>query len=198
MTSERQRRVAACLGAALGLVVYVSSDAGRLTVERQGDRLRLSAPELHFVAGAPLEQLRAGASVTYAISVTVTAERGGAERFRLDDIFTVSYDLWEERFSVARTRPPARSASHLVAEAVEAWCLDALQVPVSAVPAAGTFVIQLDCLVPSAENDREDAPSRLTLTGLLDALSRRARAASPQWRVRSVPLRLADLKAPAP
>ena len=176
------------------LAAYLSSETGRLAAERWGDQLRLSAPGLHFLEGTPLELLRGGASVTYVCSVTVTPDRSSAARFRAEEAFVVSYDLWEERFSVTQSRPPARSASHLLPGGVEAWCLDALRVPVSAAPAGGTFVIELDCLVPDAANDPGDAPSRLTLAGLLDALSRRTRAASPRWQARSVPLRLADMK----
>jgi hypothetical protein len=194
MRHDQRRRALACLSVIVGLAAHVSSASEALTVVRRGDRLRLSAPELHLLEGAPLEQLRGGASVTFVFSVTVNADRGGAARFRVEEAFVVSYDLWEERFSVTRTRPPAHSASHLLAAAVEAWCLDALQVPVSAAPADKTFVIQLDCLVPDPAIDRGDTPSGLTLAGLLDVLSRRARAASPRWSVRSGPLRLADLK----
>ena len=49
--------------------------------------------------------------------------RRGFERF------VVSYDLWEEKFSATRMRTARTSASHLSAEAAEAWCLDHLSVP---------------------------------------------------------------------
>jgi hypothetical protein len=194
MRPDRCRRLLTCLGVCIGLAAYASSESGNLTVERSGDQLRLSSAAFHFIEGTPLEQLRNGASVTFVFSVSVAAERGGAAPSRVEEAFAVSYDLWEERFAVTRTRPPAQSVSHLAAAAAEAWCLNALRVPVSAVPAGRTFVIQLDCLVPDAADDRGETPSRLTLSGLLDALSRRGRAASPHWSARSGPLRLADLR----
>jgi hypothetical protein len=194
MRRDRRWHGLVCLSAVIALAAHVSSEAGRLTVERRGDRLRLSAPGRHFLEGAPLEQLRNGASVTFAFSVTVTSDRSNVAQVRVDESFSVSYDLWEERFSVTRSRQAARSASNLSAADIEAWCLDALSVPVSAVPPDKTFVIQLDCLVPDAATDRDDAPSGLTLAGLLDILSRRSRAAWPGWSARSGPLRLADLK----
>jgi hypothetical protein len=184
----------ACLSVVIALAAHVSSGAGRLMVERRGDRLWLSAPGRHFLEGAPLVQLRNGVPVTFTFSVTVTADSGAATAFRLDESFAVSYDLWEERFSVTRIRPPARSASNLSSASVEAWCLEEFSVPVSAVPPDGTFVIQLDCLVPDAATDRDGVPSGLTLAGLLDILSRRSRAAWPGWSARTGTLRLADLK----
>jgi hypothetical protein len=194
MRDDRRWRLLACLSVFIALAAHVSSEGGRLTVERRGDRLRLSVSGLHFLEGASLAQLRNGIPVTFAFSVTVAADRSSATQFRADESFTVSYDLWEERFSVVRIRAPADSASNLTATEIEAWCLDALFVPVSAVQADKTFVIQLDCLVADAVTGRDEPPSGLTLAGLLDILSRRSRAASPGWSVRSGPLRLADLK----
>ncbi len=194
MRERWRRRVLAGVIAAVVLAAFVSSEPGPLVVERQGDRLRLSAPGLHFLDGAPLDQLRNGVPVTFVFSVTAGADGSLAKRLLLDETFTVSYDLWEERFAVVRNSQPAQPASHLVAAAAESWCLDALRVPVSALPAEKTFVIQLDCLVPEAAAGRDDGRSGLTLAALLDVLSRRGRTSEPRWQARSAPLRLADLQ----
>lgn len=194
MRERWRRRALAGVIVAIGLAASVSSEPGLLVVERQGDRLRLSAPGQHFLEGAPLDQLRNGVPVTFVFSVAVSAEGSIAKRFRLDEAFTVSYDLWEERFAIARTSQPAQPATHLAADAAESWCLNALRVPVSALPTEKTFVIQLDCLVPEAAAGRDDGRSGLTLAALLDLLSRRGRTSAPRWQARSAPLRLADLK----
>ena len=70
-----------------------------LQVARQGNRLVVSAPQLHFIVGKPLEQLHNGASVTYLFSVTLT----GADPIRIRQRFVLSYDLWEEKFSVLQS-----------------------------------------------------------------------------------------------
>lgn len=189
----RQRALAGFIVAS-GLSAYVSSEPGLLVVERQGDRLRLSAPGLHFLEGAPLEQLRNGIPVTFVLSVTVGSDGSIAKRFRLDETFSVSYDLWEERFAIVRKSQPAQPATRLAADAAESWCLDALRVPVSVLPAENPFVVQLECLAPEVATGRDDTRSGLTLTALLDVLSRRGRTSAPRWQARSVPLRLADLK----
>ena len=40
--------------------------------------------------------------------------------------FTLSFDLWEERFAVSRAGSPPRSISHLRANDAENWCLENL------------------------------------------------------------------------
>ena len=105
-----------------------------------------------------------------------------------------SYDLWEERFSVARADEPKTSASHLTAAAAEAWCVDLLSLPASAAPADKTFVVKLECSLREEDAQPADAPATATLTGLIDLLSRKARATPPRWEAVSRPLRLADLK----
>jgi hypothetical protein len=165
-----------------------------LTVERDGDRLRLSAPSLHFLTGKPLERLHDGGSVTYVLSVTLQAERGQPRRVHLTRKVVFSYDLWEERFSVALAEASNRSASHLTADAAEAWCLELLALPVRATPAAEPFVVKLECSLPDEDAQPAEAPSGATLTALIDIFSRKARAAPPRWEAVSGPLRLADLK----
>jgi len=125
MRGDLRRLLPVCLSVILAVATGVSSEPGSLAVERHGDLLRLSAPGLHFLTGAPLEQLRNGASVTFVFSVTVVTDGSVSARFRASEPFVVSYDLWEERFSVTRSRAPARAASRLPAGEAEAWCLDA-------------------------------------------------------------------------
>ena len=35
----------------------------------------------------------------------------------------VSFDIWEETFSVTKTKAPRKTASHLSAKGVESWCM---------------------------------------------------------------------------
>jgi hypothetical protein len=161
--------VLACVGVLA--IARLSSQSPSLAVERQGDRLRVSAPGAHFIEGRPLEQLRNGAAVTFVLSAMVVPQNEGGRTVRHEGRFVVSYDLWEERFSVVLVGPPRRSASRLARDAAEAWCLAALSPRVSDVPAEG-----------------------LTLSALLDILSRKAEAAQVRWEAWSPPLRLADLK----
>jgi hypothetical protein len=90
--------------------------------------------------------------------------------------FVLSYDLWEEQFAVTLAGT-TRSISHQTAVAAEAWCLEQLTVPVSALGSLGRerpFWIRLEYLVRdggSAPPGGDDAG--FTLRALIEALSRR-------------------------
>ena len=178
---------------ALGVCALPQAQSAALDVERHGDHLRLSAPGFHFVAGAPLDRLHDGISVTYALSVRMAPERGDHGPVIGEQHFLVSYDLWEEKFEVVAAGTPGASASHLTATMVEAWCMDHLRVPVKAAPADRTFVLTLEWFVPDDNDQGGETTSGLTLTALIDRLSRKAREAPNRWRAVSAPLRLRDL-----
>jgi len=166
-----------------------------LAVERHGDRLRVAAPQLHFLEGKPLEQLHNGASVTYVFALTLTAGQSNKTLYHLQERFVVSFDLWEERFSVVQTVRSGRPGSHLTAAEAEAWCLDNMPAPLPALAPEKTFMIKLECRV--AENEGEgssETASKLTLAGLIDVFSRKGREAPLRWEAVSGPLKLAELK----
>ncbi len=191
---SRHRRVPTAdlsVWAVLAAVVLVAQSAA-VTVERRGDELHLVAPHFHFLEGAPLDQLHDGATVTYLFSVSLGTEHGGGRFYHREERFAVSYDLWEEKFSVVREGRTRQSVSHLSAAAAEAWCLDAIAVPVASVPADKAFGVKLECSV--AHDDEPSAGGGLTLSTLIDIFSRKGVAAPPHWELSSPPLRLSDLK----
>ena len=184
--------VLACEWAVVVAAAVLLAQQGTLTVERQGDRLHLSARNVHLLEGTPLEQLKNGAALPYVFSVTIQPAAGGGRFPRLEERFVVSYDLWEERFAVVQTGRPRRTVSHLTAAAAETWCLDSLRPGVPAVPAEKTFVVKLLCsVVPDEEPQSGEG---FTLSALIDFFSRKDATAPPHWELLSAPLRLADLK----
>lgn len=187
-------RAAPWAAVALAVVAHLSAQPAPLTVERDGDHLRLSAPQFHFLAGAPLERLHDGRSVTYVFSASLQVQRGERQGPGLTRQVVFSYDLWEERFAVVRLDDPKIAASHLTAAAAEAWCVDLLTLPVRSAPVDRSFVVKLECSLREEDAKPVDTPSAATFTGLIDLLSRKARAAPPRWEAASLPLRLADLK----
>jgi hypothetical protein len=191
-----RRRLRALLGAAAALVVFVhlSAQPTPLTVEREGAHLRLSAPGLRFLTGAPLDRLHDGRSVTYVLTAALEVDRGDPRTTRVTRHVVFSYDLWEERFAVAPVDEPQAAASHLTSAAAEAWCLELLKLPVRGVSADKTFVVKFECWLRDDRAQPTDAPSTATLTGLLDLFSRTARETPPRWEAVSPRLRLADLK----
>jgi hypothetical protein len=169
--------------------------AQSLRVDRIDDSLSIQAPGLHWLQGRPLEQLHNGAAVTYVFSLTIHANQSAPPTTRLQIRFVISYDLWEERFSVVRADDAMQSESHLTAPAAESWCLSNLRIPLRSLPADRSFMIRLECW--TVENGNEsggDNPTVLTLSGLIELFSRKGREQQPRWEAVSETLRLADLK----
>ena len=87
--------------------------AEELSLSTQEDRLEFAAPRLHFLAGKPLERLRNAAEVSFAFRVSLFS---GNQTHKLKENtarFVVSYDLWEEKFSVTKLATPRRTALQL-------------------------------------------------------------------------------------
>jgi hypothetical protein len=168
--------------------------AQSLAVRLDGDRLRVSAPNLRFLAGRPLERLKNGASVAFDVQLSLSIE-GGRVRERAADRFGISYDLWEERFSVTSLGPSARSVSRLTPTAAEAWCLDHLALPAAGLPPARPFWIRLEV---RAEDPRERltavGETGISLSRLIEIFSRPARDPQARWTEEAGPLRLADIQ----
>lgn len=174
------------------LFVGLSAQPAPLRVTRDGDRLRLSAPQLHFLQGAPLQQLHDGRSVTYVFTASLHLDRGQRVA-RVVRLVVLSYDIWEERFSVSVAGDPNASASRLTTAAAESWCLNLLSLPAAAAPGDKAFVVKFDCTLKEDPGEAGDQPSAATLTGLIDLFSRKTRDAPPRWEAVSPALRLADL-----
>src|SRR5215212_3176408 len=119
--------------------------APRLLIRRDGANLRVSAPQIRFLNGKALEQLKNGANVSFISQILITGE--SIIISRSVDRFVVSYDLWEEKFSATRLGPPQRSASRMSVPATEAWCLDALAPIPAALSPTRLFWLKLDLRV---------------------------------------------------
>jgi hypothetical protein len=169
--------------------------AEHLRVRVEADRLRLSAPQLHFLTGRPLDRLHNGATVTYRLELTVRNDRGGRHQSRVVERFKFSYDIWEERVTVTRLGTPTRSASNLSIVGAEAWCLDNLSLSAAELPKDRQFWVALEYQSEEPKETAASEDSGLTLSSLIDIFSRRSR---DEQQVRGVdeagPFRLDDLK----
>jgi hypothetical protein len=188
------RRIPLFLMAAL-LCAGVLAQSNPLQLKRRGDQIHLAAPQLHFIAGKALERLQNGSTVVYTISLTVIPDRAQKPLFLLREKFLVSFDLWEETYSVVQSQPGGKSGSRLTASMAEAWCLDHMIIPVSAVPDRQSFMVKLDCSVEEREGEENgENHSTLTLAGLIDVFSRKGREEPVRWEASAGPFRLEDLK----
>jgi|SRR5579864_2281427 len=169
--------------------------AQSLRVRLDGDDLRIQAPQLKFLHGKPLERLKDGASVVFLAQLSLSTEVNAPAIKRAVDRFVVSYDLWEERFSVTKTGSERRTVSHLSADAAESWCLDSLALGIVGIAPDKPFWVRLEL---RAEDPRDQAAvvgeSGINLTRLIEIFSNPARATQPRWEAMAGPVRLADLR----
>jgi len=163
-----------------------------------GDDLRVSAPaKFQFLSGKPLEKLKDGATLVYLAQLSLSASSDAGTPLIRPAVnrFVVSYDVWEEKFSVTSTGLERATASHLSASAAEGWCLDHLPLVIDGVPRDKPLWIKLEL---RAEDARDQAgvvgESGINLTRLIEVFSNPARAQQMHWEASAGPVRLEDLK----
>jgi hypothetical protein len=167
--------------------------APRLLIRRDAEHLRISAPQIRFLNGKALEQLKNGSNVSFLLQISLfTSET--AVLSRKVDRFVVSYDLWEEKFSATRLGPPPQTAGRMNVAATEAWCLDEMApIPASLNPSR-PFWIKLEL---RAEDPKEPAAvigePGINLTRLVEIFSRPPRNQQQRWVENAGPMRLQDL-----
>ena len=182
----------------LALIPCSVLEAQTLQAHLQGGRLYAAAPQLHFLNDRILERLHNGTAVPFNFQLTAVPSSGGKALVQASDRFVISFDLWEERFSVVQSGPPRRTISHLSSSAAEEWCLENLSVSVSALAPEKSFVLKLDIRAEEpADESSAESSSGLSLAGLIDVFSRKAKEQPLRWSAVSGPIRLQDMKDPA-
>jgi hypothetical protein len=192
-SSSRSARKALAIFTLLGCQTMIAL-AQSVTVARTGNAVAVRAAEFSFIKGEPLVRLKDGRSVRVDLELDVLPGPGGQPVAQGRRTYVLSYDLWEERFAVTLAGSPSRSNAYLKAAAAEAWCLEQLTVPVSALGRYGRdlpFWIRLgyrviDADTPAADNDAGD----FSLRGLVEALSRRRRTDALTHSIEAGPFRL--------
>ncbi len=187
------------VAAAAGLLLCLGLAAPDLIVKRTEDGLYVTAPRLNFLTGKPLERLHNGQAVAFDFQLSVVGQsktdvlRRGFERFN------ISWDLWEEKFSVTRMRSSRSSVTRLSSQAAEAWCLDNITFPASGLPLDQLVYVRLEVRAqePKESLALADEPG-ISIANLIEMFSRASKARQPQyWKLEAGPLRLGDLKATA-
>jgi hypothetical protein len=171
----------------------VLSAAQAIAVSRVAGAVRVRAPGVTFIKGEPLDILEDGRPLRIDLELTVLPRAGADGVARDRQTVVLSYDLWEERFAATRVGAPARSAEYLTSAGAEAWCLEQLAVPVSAMGALASqpFWIRLDYRILDGERaGQDDGRGGYTLQSLIDALSRRRKASEWTHSVEAGPFRL--------
>jgi hypothetical protein len=171
----------------------VGLSAQTLSVRAEADALHVQARGFGFIEGAVLARLKEGRSVRVDFDLTVLARPEGPVLKQAMQAFTLSFDLWEERFAVSRVGTPAKSVSHLQARDAEIWCLENVTMPVSSLGLGREtpFWVRLAYRVQDpAPGTQEAQGERYTLRALIDRLSRRAEEADLSKSIDAGPFRL--------
>lgn len=175
------------------------ASAQTLTVDAVGDALRIRATGVSFLKGEPLARLKDGRSVRVELAAMVLPGPGKSPAATTRRIFALSYDLWEERFAVTAVDKRSQSVSHLMAAAAEAWCVEQLSTPLSALGSLGRdlpFWIRLEYRILDGDGASDPSESGYTLQGLIDALSRRRKTDSSLHVLEAGPFRLPARSSP--
>jgi hypothetical protein len=189
--------VHAALAAFVSLEVLGLSVSGDgLNVRRVSGDLHVSVPRLHFLSGKSLDNLHDGAAVPFDFQLTIAAGIKSNIAARALERFVVSYDVWEERFSVVRLRDLRKSGRNLSMKAAESWCVDNISVPEAGLPTGRDLWARLE--VRTAEpRDQGGTLVRdpgINIATLIDIFSRSPRAQQEHWSFESAPFRISDPK----
>jgi hypothetical protein len=184
----------ALLALSLGLAVWAVTVPSGLLPRRNGGDLRVAAPSIHFLTGKSLARLHDGAAVPFDFQLIITSGSKNNVVATALERFTVSYDVWEEKFSVVRVRDFRRSQIRLSAASAESWCLDNIVIPAAVLPAGQPLYARLEIRSAESKTPLADAAG-INLTTLIEIFSRPTRPEQDHWSVESAPFQLADIAA---
>jgi len=174
-------------------LVGLTASSEDLFVRRFGDQVRVMAPRLHFLTGKSLQRLHDGAAVPFDFQLSVAAGLKTNFVSRNAERFTVSYDVWEEKFRVVRLRDFRKSPPGLTAAAAEAWCLENLLVPASGMPSDKDLWARLD-IRATEPKDTVSTDAGISIPALIQLLSRPPRPQQDHWSLESASFRLSELR----
>jgi hypothetical protein len=184
-----------CLLPASGVCLAMSLAAETVEPRLVEGNIRVTAPHLHFVMGHALDRLHNGSPVPFAIQLALSTDRWMTIAQRDIERFVVSYDLWEEKFSISKLGSPRKAVSHLNARATETWCVEEMALPSAGGSEKQQFWLRIEV---RAENPGdEDAPllteDGVSLTRLVEMFSRRTRNDQTRWVAEAGPFQMASL-----
>ncbi|HET8550814.1 MAG TPA: hypothetical protein VFL57_22555 [Bryobacteraceae bacterium] len=178
--------------AGLLLAVAVLALAQSLQVSQSADEVRVTAPGFHFLTGKPLERLQNGNTVAFDLLLTAFGEGKTTVLQRAFERFVISYDLWEQTYSVSRMRSRRGQAAHLTATQAEEWCISGITLRASSLPKDDPVWFRLE--VRPQEPKQSDPgfdDSGPSLATLIEVFSRAGRSRHAEvWRVETGAVRL--------
>ena len=175
--------------------VALGLSAQSLLVRLDGDFVHVSAPQFQFLTGKTLDRLHDGASVAFLGQLTLSLDSNTTVLARSVARFALSYDIWEEKFSVTRIQQTRRTVSHLSLDAAQNWVVDNLTLGAGDIPRDRPFWLRFEL----RGEDPRDAlgfigGSGISLTRLIEIFSRPAGGAQPRWTLDAGPMNSSDLR----
>ena len=190
MSGPDSLRATMAVALAIGFTL-VARAAPSLSVTAMADGVHVRASELRFLEGRVLDRLHDGGAARITMRLELLSHRDALAMAAAEQTFVVSFDLWEERFAVTRVGQPARTASHLTSAAAEAWCIDNVTVPFSALGAERPAVVWARLIVNArTEPGVREQPDDALMRRLIDAFSRRTTEEEPPRMLQGGPFRL--------
>jgi hypothetical protein len=174
-------------------VVGMTVTSLRLFPHNIAGDIRVTAPALHFLTGKSLMRLHDGAAVPFDFQLVAASGSKNNVVARSLERFTVSYDVWEEKFSVVRGSDFRRSGMRLSALSAESWCLDNIVIPAARLPSGQQLWARLEIRTVESKEPLESS-SGINLNTLIEIFSRPSRPQQDRWFAESEPFQLADLK----
>jgi hypothetical protein len=181
---------------ASGFLAAVAADP--LVLQRKHDSLHIAAPHFRFLQGRPLQRLKYGIAVPFDFSLTLSTGSRTVPPRRTYERFVLSYDLWEEKFSIVQTRGERRTATRLTAAEAEAWCLESVLVSTAGLSENDRVTARLE--VRAAERDQpvfgagSIHEGGISLNGLIEIFSRPPEQRQSAWVLETGPVRLGDIR----
>lgn len=174
--------------------------ASEMGVHWRNEELHVAAPKLHFLSGPSLTRLKNGTAVPFDFQLQLWAESRTNLIGRSVERFVVSYDVWEEKYSVTKLRGSLSArenkiVSNLTANAAESWCVDNIALPAAGLRADQPFFVRLE--IRSVDPKRDTGlvgESGVSLSRLVELLSHPASPEQQKWAVEAGPLKLSDLR----
>jgi hypothetical protein len=178
--------------AALAAVAVAAIFAESLLVSQTDQEVRINAPNFHFLTGKPLDRMHAGNTVAFNFQLSALADSRTSVVARAFERYLISYDLWEQTYSVSRMRTKKGQASHLTAPRAEAWCIEGITLPAAALPKDEPISFRLEVWAQDAKASDPlfDEPG-LSLVQLIEIFSRAGRAKGGEhWKIESAAITL--------
>ena len=174
--------------------------AEELILSTEESHLEFSAPRVHFLVGKPLERLRNASEVPFDFKITLSSGTRNHVMREVQSRFVVSYDLWEEKFSVTNLVTPRRTVRHLTNIAAEEWCLKEMSTDVSGVRPDEPLWARLEIRAEDGKQAGQPfgrgsiTDSGISLTPLIEIFSHPAATAQPHWTIETGPVTLDELR----